>query len=225
VPAAIGFDVYGTLVDPLAMEHHLRAFVGDVAGQFAARWRETQIAYAFRRALMRQYVDFDLCTAQALVHTLQTSGVVLSDNDQRTLLDRYRQLDRYPDAAPGLAALRAQGHTLIAFSNGVEASLRALLDHADLRDHLEGIVSVDDVRTFKPDPAVYQYLAHRLGRPLHETWLVSSNGWDVIGAKAAGLRAAWVRRNPSAVFDPWEFPPDITVTSLEGLAGWFGERT
>src|SRR3954451_8654228 len=97
--AAIGFDVYGTLVDPLAMQQHLHALVGDAAGQFAARWRETQIAYAFRRALMRRYVDFDSCTAQALTSTAQTLGVVLSDDDQRHLLTRYRQLDAFPDAA------------------------------------------------------------------------------------------------------------------------------
>jgi 2-haloacid dehalogenase len=224
MPAAIGFDVYGTLVDPLAIERQLAPLVGDAAVQIAARWRETQIAYAFRRALMRRYIDFDHCTAQALAHTLRTYDVALSDDDRRSLLERYRQLDAFPDAVPGLAALRAQGHTLVAFSNGVEASLRALLDRAGLHEYLEGIVSVDDVRTFKPDPAVYLYLAQRLNRPLAETWLVSSNGWDVIGAKAAGLRAAWIQRNPRTVFDPWEFAPDVTVANLEDLAAWFSER-
>jgi 2-haloacid dehalogenase len=224
MPAAIGFDVYGTLVDPLMMQQHLHTHVGDGAARFAAVWRETQIAYAFRRALMRRYVDFDVCTMQALAHTARTLGAALSDDDRECLLARYRQLDPFHDAAPALAALQAQGHILVAFSNGVAASLRALLDHAGLLDWLVGIVSVDDVRTFKPDPAVYHYLARRLNTPLDETWLVSSNGWDVIGAKAAGLRAAWVRRNPAQVFDPWEYEPDIIVRDLEELAKWFGER-
>ncbi len=223
--AAIGFDVYGTLVNPLSMQRHSAALVGDAAGQFAARWRETQIAYAFRRALMRRYVNFDVCTAQALAHTARTLGVALSEADQAELLARYGQLDAFPDVMPGLAALRAQGHRLVAFSNGVEASLRALLEHAGLLDYLEAIVSVDDVRTFKPDPAVYHYLAQRLGTPPDETWLVSANGWDVIGAKAAGLRAAWLRRDPRALFDPWEFAPDVTVGNLAALAGWFAEQT
>ena len=48
--AAIGFDVYGTLVDPLEMERHLRALLGGQAGPFAARWREKQLEYTFRRA-------------------------------------------------------------------------------------------------------------------------------------------------------------------------------
>ncbi|HEY7907559.1 MAG TPA: hypothetical protein VIC60_01740 [Thermomicrobiales bacterium] len=47
--AAIGFDVYGTLVDPLEMERHLRAQLGGQAGPFAARWREKQLEYTSRR--------------------------------------------------------------------------------------------------------------------------------------------------------------------------------
>jgi 2-haloacid dehalogenase len=81
------------------------------------------------------------------------------------------------------------------------------------------VVSVDDLRTFKPDPRVYAYLSERLGRPAGETWLVSNNPWDVIGAKSAGLRAAWVRRKPDAVLDPWDIEPDLVAVDLLDLAG------
>ena len=63
--AAIGFDVYGTLVDPLELGPHLRALVGGQAGPFTALWREKQLEYTFRRGLMRRYVSFDVCTDQA----------------------------------------------------------------------------------------------------------------------------------------------------------------
>jgi 2-haloacid dehalogenase len=84
---------------------------------------------------------------------------------------------------------------------------------------LAGVVSVDDLRTFKPNPAVYDYLVERGGRGPDQTWLVTANAWDAIGAKAAGLRVAWLRRNPTAIFDPWEdtFAPDAVVESLREL--------
>jgi 2-haloacid dehalogenase len=41
---------------------------------------------------------------------------------------------------------------------------------------------------------------------------------SVIGAKACGWRAAWVQRDASSIFDPWEYSPDLTVHSLTGLA-------
>jgi HAD superfamily hydrolase (TIGR01493 family) len=51
---------------------------------------------------------------------------------------------------------------------------------------LETIVSVDDVKTYKPNPSVYHHLARRLATQPHQVWLVSAKAWDVIGARAAG---------------------------------------
>ena len=216
--AAIGFDVYGTLVDPLEMQLRLRALLGDKAGQFATLWREKQLEYTFRRVAMRQYASFDVCTAQALDYVVRALAVEIDAVEQARLLAHYRELPAFPDAIPAIARLKAAGHTVVAFSNGVEATVRALLDHAAILPHLDGVISVDDLRTFKPDPAVYRSLARRVDRPIGETWLVSGNSFDVIGAKAAGLRSVWVRRNPEAVFDPWGIAPDLIVANLHECA-------
>lgn len=216
--AAIGFDIYGTLVDPLEMERHLRALLGGQAGPFAALWREKQLEYTFRRGLMRRYASFDACTAQALRYTIAARGVEVGEAEQERLLARYRELRAFPDAVPAIERLKAAGHTAVAFSNGVEATVRALLDRAGILPHLDAVISVDDLQTFKPDPETYAYLARRAGYPAEETWLVSGNPFDVIGARAAGLNAVWVRRDPAAVFDPWGIEPDLIVSDLRDLA-------
>ena len=213
------FDVYGTLVDPLAMHEHLAAIVGaGRAGEAAALWRRTQLEYSFRRGLMgpEHYVDFDRCTAQALRFTLVSYGIDPDEETAKGLLASYRTLPAFPDTLAGLMRLREAGHRLLAFSNGPEASVRAVLDHAEVLPLLDGVVSVDDLRTFKPNPAVYAYLVERGGQGAEQTWLVTANAWDAIGAKAAGLRVAWLRRNPAANFDPWEdaFSPDAIVGNL-----------
>jgi 2-haloacid dehalogenase len=92
------------------------------------------------------------------------------------------------------------------------------LGRARVLPHLDGVVSVDDLKTFKPDPEVYRYLARRLQRTPYETWVVSSNPFDVIGAKNAGLRAVWLKRKPDARFDPWGIDPDLVAPDLETLA-------
>ena len=218
---ALGFDVYGTLVDPLALAEPLRALVGEQATPFAGLWRAKQLEYSFRRGLMRRYMDFDGCTRQALRYTQQVLNCELPESDQARLLDAYLRLPVFPEVAAALVGLKNQGQRLVAFSNGVEASIRALLGNVGVLPHLEDVVSVDDLRTFKPDPEVYLYLARRTGRAPAETWLVSSNAWDVIGAKAAGLRAVWVKRQPDLVFDPWEVEPDVVVGRLDELPAWF----
>lgn len=216
--AVFGLDVYGTLVDPLAMASPLLEAAGDRAAALAARWRATQLEYAFRRGLMRAYADFSVCTLQALRHACAVEGVALSASRERGLLDAYLRLPAYPDAARELDALRSSGARTVAFSNGTESAVRAVLDHAGLLDRFDDIVSVDPLRTFKPDPAVYDELVRRGGATRVDTWLISANGWDVIGAKSAGLRAAWVTRPPGLPFDPWGIEPDLKAGDLVQLA-------
>ena len=173
MPDAIGFDIYGTLVDPLEMNEHLRPFAGEKADRFSELWRDKQIEYTFRRGLMRRYENFGVCTRQALVFAAHALEVELSEEDQEKLIREYQNLKTFPDVVPGIRALKREGRLLVAFSNGVEAAVQTLLDRAGVLSYLDGVYSVDDLKTFKPDPEVYRYLARRLQRTPYETWVVS----------------------------------------------------
>ena len=213
----LAFDVYGTLIDPLGMEAHLRKTIRERAKEATTLWRSKQLEYSFRRALMRKYVNFDVCTAQALDFVSVQLGIPLAEQEKRRLLAEYLRLPAYPDAAGALKTLQQQGFRMVAFSNGTERSVRALLKHAGILERFSGIVSVDALRTFKPNPAVYGHLAKRVRGPKTSVWVISSNSFDVIGAKACGFRAAWVQRAPNAVLDPWGFSPDLVLHSLKEL--------
>jgi 2-haloacid dehalogenase len=219
---AIGFDVYGTLVDPLGISEALRPFVGDDADRVAQLWRTTQLEYTWRRSLMDRYEPFSICTAQALDFASRSFGHQLDPAEVTALLEAYRQLPAFIDAAQGLTRIRANGHRMVAFSNGEAAFVRAVLTHAGLLEMFEDVVSVDEVKIYKPAPFVYRHLADRTGTALADTWLVSSNPFDIIGAKAAGIRAAWVRRNPRTILDPWGIEPDLVVSDLSELSERLG---
>jgi 2-haloacid dehalogenase len=214
---ALALDVYGTLIDPFSMENHLRAAFGEKAREASELWRAKQLEYSFRRALMKKYVAFDVCTAQALGFVAAHFGISLSEEAQERLLSRYRHLPAYPEVAAALDELAAQGLVIVAFSNGTARAVRGALDHAGILPRFSKIVSVDTLRTFKPDPAVYDHLVAELNAPRETVWLISSNPFDVIGAKACGLRAAWVKRDPKRMFDPWEFEPDVIVHGINEL--------
>jgi 2-haloacid dehalogenase len=179
-------------------------------------WRDKQLEFSFRRALMGRYVDFDACTAQALRYVSGELGVELTEREQRVVLEAYLRLPAYPEARRALETLSGAGYRIVALTNGTEQSVRMLLEHAGIGTLFEMILSADSVRSFKPDPAVYD-LVERTRVPREQVWLISGNPFDVIGAKAHGLKAAWVRRDPGRVFDPWEFAPDAVVGSLEEL--------
>lgn len=213
----LAFDVYGTLVDPSGMVVYLREDAGDSAEAVCRHWREKQVENAFRRGLMRYYEDFGTCTRQALQTVFRLHGLALSPEREDALIQLYLALPPFPDALEGLKAVA--DYPRFAFSNGTYPALEKLLGHNGLSDHLDGVVSVDDIRSFKPDPAVYAYARRATGAFDAPLCLVSSNSWDVIGARAAGLMAIWVKRDPGMVFEDWGIEPNAVISDLTELPG------
>ena len=217
-PQTLAFDVYGTLIDTHGLVSMLEAFAGEKAEALSMLWRQKQLEYSFRRALMRRYCPFSECTAEALEFACASFQVALSDSQRRGLLDGYRRLPAFPDVADGLERAREAGLGLFAFSNGLASDVESLLDHAGIREFFDDVVSVDEIRSFKPDPEVYRHFMNRAKSQPEFTWLISSNPFDVTGARAAGMNAIWVRRSESAVFDPWEFQPTASGSDLTQVA-------
>jgi 2-haloacid dehalogenase len=213
----VAFDVYGTLIDTQGGLASLQSMIGDQADRFSLTWREKQLEYSFRRGLMKQYADFGICTQQALNFTCQYHKISLSELQKNTLLEGYKTLPAFEDVSDSLAQLSDSKIKLYAFSNGSKAAVEGLLVHAGIQAYFDDVVSCDDIKSFKPDPAVYQHFLKQSNTSLGEAWLVSSNPFDVVGARSAGMRAAWVQRSPDTVFDPWGIEPTIRIHSLREL--------
>lgn len=219
MPVTLAFDVYGTLIDTHGVVARLQETLGDEARRFSQTWRDKQLEYSFRRGLMQNYENFAVCTRHALEYTCMAYDVSLTEEQKQGLLDSYRTLPAFADVKAGLTQLKAAGFRLFAFSNGHAEAVEGLLEAAGIRGLFLGVVSVDDLRSFKPSPAVYSHFLRKSGATGGDAWLISSNPFDVIGAISAGMHAAWVRRSEDQLFDPWGMDPTITVTSLAELHG------
>ena len=218
----LAFDVYGTLIDTHGVVAKLEEIVGDRAMDFSSTWRDKQLEYSFRRGLMQNYRNFAVCTRDALDYTCDRYAVQMAAGQKQALLDIYRELPAFGDVQDALSDLAARDCRLYAFSNGAAEAVETLLSTAGIRESFRGVVSCDDVRSFKPNPAVYAHFLREAGATSGEAWLISGNPFDVIGAISAGMRGAWVRRSPDAIFDPWGIEPTITIKSLGELADGIG---
>ena len=119
-----------------------------------------------------KYRPFDASTAQALRFVSAQLGVALSEEEQNNLLSKYQELPAYPDVTGALDELAMRGSTIAACSNGTESAVRASLGHVGILPRFSKIVSVDPIRTFKPDPAVYEYLVAELHAQREMVWLI-----------------------------------------------------
>ena len=94
--------------------------------------------------------------------------------------------------------------------------LAAAVRSSGLEGRLAHVLSVDAVRTYKPSRAVYELGTRAFGLPAGEILFVSSNGWDVAGAKAFGYRTCWCNR-PGAPVENLGVTPDLEVSRLDEI--------
>jgi 2-haloacid dehalogenase len=213
----LAFDLYGTLVDPIAISGELAQVLGDSDGREAAQlWRLKQLEYSFRLTAMGHYEDFRLVTSHALDFALASLGASLPRAEVQRLAELYDHLRPFPDAVPALRALAESGYELAVLSNGSPAMIGNCLRNSGLGEFFAQLISVDEVRVFKPAPVVYRHAAGRLDLPAGRIRLVTCNAFDSVGANAAGMSTAWVNRS-AAPFDTIGRPPDLTVPALDQL--------
>jgi 2-haloacid dehalogenase len=210
---AFAFDAYGTLFDVHSVIAACRTVTADAAA-LSTLWRAKQLEYTWLRALMGRYEDFWSVTDAALRFATRRLNLRLDPAQHARLLEAYLRLEAYPEIPKMVEALR--GYPLAILSNGSPQMLEAVVEHTGLKAHLAHVISVDAVRTYKPSAAVYALGPQRLGVPKEEIAFVSSNSFDVIGAKAFGYRVCWVNR-AGAPLDELGMAPDATVSRLDEL--------
>jgi 2-haloacid dehalogenase len=131
-------------------------------------------------------------------------------------MDLYLHLSAYPEVGDALKRLKAAGMKLAILSNGAPKMLSAAVESAGLENLLDEVLSIEEVRIFKPHPSVYQLAVDRLGLRADEICFVSSNGWDAFSAKAFGFRVVWCNRFGQAP-ERLPAPRDREVNTLTAL--------
>lgn len=123
----------------------------------------------------------------------------------------------YADALPALAALSAR-LPIVSLSNG-----NADLERIGLRHHFRHCISAREVGYAKPDARIFEAACEKLGvAPQHVLHVGDDPHLDVVGAREAGLRSAWLNRSGAA----WSHgpSPDLTIADLDELAAWILAR-
>ena len=189
------FDAYGTLLDVhAAMAAHAGKLPPDWE-RISQEWRQKQLEYTWVQSLTgpSHHRDFWHVTQEALAYVAARHRI--TDPAVRSaLLDSYRRLPAYSDAAPMLRRLRERGIRTAILSNGDPGMLGDAVAAAGIDHLLDAVLSVEEVGVYKPDPRVYQLAVDRLGAAARDVLFVSSNAWDAQGAAAFGFEVAWCNR-------------------------------
>lgn len=210
------FDAYGTLFDVHSVQDQCEALFPGHGSQLTTLWRSKQLEYTWLRSLMGRYEDFWQITKDALVVSCHALGLTANPDQIARLMQSYLALRPFPEWTEALDDLA--GTSLAILSNGTPEMLKSLIEKAGWAGKFQHILSMDAVKVYKPHPSVYQLAVTALGVKPDEIVFVSSNGWDIAGAKAFGFRVCWLNRSNAPV-EALGMPPDRIVRTEREIKG------
>ena len=214
-PSYFIFDAYGTLFDLSGALKPATNQLGEQASAVLDRWRILQLEYAWLSALAENYIDFETATRNAFRDALASKSITDEELIEK-LLEGFKNVSAYEDAKDTLRSLKSDGHKTAILSNGSPSILHAATQAAGLEAHLDEILSVDSVRTYKPAPKAYEIATKTFEIQPSNAYFISSNWWDVNGARNFGYDAIWIDRE-TYTWPPSLKHPNMTVKSLSAL--------
>ncbi len=211
---AIIFDAYGTLFDVNSAAEKCKGKIGDKWEGFANYWRTTQLEYTWLRSLMNRHKDFWQVTEDSLDKSMQVFKIDSSMRNE--LLDLYKVLSTFTEVKEVLDKLKKKNYKLAILSNGTPSLLNELVKSNNLDNIFDDVFSIQEVKTYKPDPKVYNIPVKKYQIQKNEVAYLSANTWDVSAGGNYGFNPVWVNRNNS-IFDNLDYVPKYQVKHLAGL--------
>jgi 2-haloacid dehalogenase len=215
------FDQYGTLVDMQgglveAAAPYLRAkgWAGN-PNSFVTWWRRTHFENSMIDALLhRDHTPYREIGERAVAYVMDRAGISHTTEEVHELVDHIVRLKPFPEVPAALDRLRSR-YRLVVLSNGDPDMLDAAKSYHGLV--LERTISVAAANAFKPHIATYTKAAEIVGVPLDQVLFIANHAFDCIGAKAAGMRTAFIDRR-GRPFGATPYQPDLLVPSMTALA-------
>ncbi len=215
------FDQYGTVVDMQtglveAATPFLRAkgWQGN-PNSFVTWWRRTHFENSMIDALLhREHTAYREVGERSVAFVMDRAGIRYTMDEVRSLVDNIVRLRPFPEVPAALDRLRAR-YRLIVLSNGDPDMLENAKPHHGVA--FERVISVAEANSFKPHVATYTKAAEIAGVRMEQVLFIANHAFDCIGAKAAGMRTAFIDRRQRP-FGGTPHQPDLLVQSMTALA-------
>jgi 2-haloacid dehalogenase len=221
-PSLLFFDVNETLLDLDPVKKSVAAVLdGNTA--LVPLWFTTMLQYALVSTVSDQFRDFASIGIASMLMVAKKNGIRLEEAEARQALEPMLALAPYPEVKEALSQLQRDGHTLVALTNSSQHAMEQQLQHAGLSNYFEEMLSVERIGLYKPHQHVYRWAAYQMDTQIEDCMMVAAHGWDVAGAKWAGMRTAFIARKGQTQY-PLAPEADLVADDLAQLSSKFAEK-
>lgn len=217
---ALFFDVGGTILDWSVMPDKItKYFAGrgiKIDGKtFWVPWRTKLFFYMMYNSLIGSgFVPLEELATRSTMALAKSMKIDLTRSDAGGVLLLLGELDVYPDVMPGLQKLRELGYKLVPHTQlSIGILKKALLG----RFKWDAYFTSESFGLYKPHRSIYLKAIEKMGLDRSEIIYVTTNQFDVFGAKGVGFRTAWVNRW-NETLEPYGYTPDWRVKDFVELA-------
>lgn len=210
------FDSFSTLVDVEAAASVLEGIADDPAA-IASLWRSRAVMYSLLAGPLDQYTTYSELHRYGLEFAATVHDLSLTDAEIAEINEIYFDLPPFDDVLPTVEQLYDAGYDLYIITNGEPAMVRGLLDSTQIGNYITDTISAHELKTFKPNAALYQRAAERANATPSAMAHVSAAVFDVRGAQQIGMQGVWLNRAGHQT-DPFGEQPTSVVESLHELA-------
>lgn len=215
------FDQYGTVVDiqggltKIAAPYLKAKGWNGKPDSFVTWWRRTHFENSMIDALLhKEHTPYREIGFRAVDYVLNRCEIPHTDDEVRGLVSEIEKLECFPEVPAALTRLQTK-YKLVVLSNGDPDMLETAKKYHKVP--FDRVISVAEANSFKPHVATYTKAAVLLGLALDQVLFVANHAFDVIGAKSAGMRTAFINRRQRP-FERTPHQPDLIVRTMGELA-------
>lgn len=209
------FDVNETILDIGVLEDFFKDYFG--SHYILKEWFTELILYSEALSLSEEYVKFEDLVVGSLQMIAEIHKVKLTNDSIKQFKKYLNNMPAHKDVAPALTLLKDAGFRMVALTNSSQKSGVSSIKRADLSMFFDIVLSVEEVRKYKPSQEVYKYASETIGVAPENLRLIACHAWDILGAVAVGYTGALVTRKGNARF-PLGPQADIIDDNLISLA-------
>lgn len=214
-PQVLIFDVNETLLDMSPLKKAVNTALGnDLAFDI---WFPTLLQYSLVETITENYTDFSAIAAATFKMAASKFDKDFSKSELTKILSPIKKLQPHHEVSQALYLLKEKGFKLVALTNGKQEVVDAQLKNAKIDQFFNDIFSVEVVKRYKPHRETYNFVLDNYKIESSEAMLIAAHGWDILGAKRAGLQTAFVSRPGESLY-PLSEKPDILGQDLLEIA-------
>jgi 2-haloacid dehalogenase len=215
-PEVLFFDSNESMLDLSGMKPQVtEAFDG--REDLMALWFSTMLYHSLVDTVTSNYHDFGTIGAACMQMVAEGHGIKLDKKKAGDAMAAMKTIPAHPDVPPGLKKMKEAGFRMYTLTNSAAPVIESQVKHAGIEQYFDGRLTIEGLNVYKPHPRTYHWAAHEVGVPIGNCMLIAAHGWDVAGARLAGMRAAFLER-PGKTLYPLGPDVEFSASDMKAVA-------